>query len=132
MVFVLAIFVIQGTEDVWTPADFSRAFVANLRAPEKAFIPNRGQPCEQPSSMDMDRKHGRVFIGCRSGVMAVVDGDSGRIVTTQPIGEASMRPNSIPRGWSQRARRSRNLGRMPTISTGRHGGQRNGISTRWA
>ncbi len=43
-------------------------------------------PCEQPSSMDMDRAHQRVFIGCRSGVMTVVDGTTGRIVTTQPIG----------------------------------------------
>jgi len=43
-------------------------------------------PCEQPSSMDMDRAHQRVFVGCRSGVMAVVDGNSGRLVTTQPIG----------------------------------------------
>jgi DNA-binding beta-propeller fold protein YncE len=43
-------------------------------------------PCGQPSSMDMDRTHQRVFIGCRSGVMTVVDGTSGRIVTTQPIG----------------------------------------------
>lgn len=44
-------------------------------------------PCEQPSSMDMDRVNERVFIGCRSGVMAVVDGTTGRIVTTQPIGK---------------------------------------------
>jgi len=44
-------------------------------------------PCGQPSSMDMDRVHERVFIGCRSGVMAVVDGNSGRLVTTQPIGK---------------------------------------------
>ena len=44
-------------------------------------------PCEQPSSMDMDRVHQRVFVGCRSGVMAVVDSDSGKIVTTQPIGK---------------------------------------------
>src|SRR5579859_6360837 len=44
-------------------------------------------PCEQPSSMDMDRLHDRVFIGCRSGVMTVVDGNTGRIVTTQPIGK---------------------------------------------
>jgi DNA-binding beta-propeller fold protein YncE len=29
--------------------------------------------CQQPSSMDMDRKNERVFIGCRSGVMTVVD-----------------------------------------------------------
>lgn len=43
-------------------------------------------PCKQPSSMDIDPAHQRVFIGCRSGVMAVVDGATGRIVTTQPIG----------------------------------------------
>lgn len=43
-------------------------------------------PCEQPSSVDMDRAHQRVFVGCRSGVMAVVDANSGKIVMTQPIG----------------------------------------------
>ena len=43
-------------------------------------------PCEQPSSMDIDRAHQRVFVGCRSGVMAVVDSQTGKIVTTQPIG----------------------------------------------
>jgi DNA-binding beta-propeller fold protein YncE len=43
-------------------------------------------PCGQPSSMDMDRTHQRVYIGCRSGVMTVVDGTSGRIITMQPIG----------------------------------------------
>jgi hypothetical protein len=42
--------------------------------------------CQQPSSMDMDRKNERVFIGCRSGVMTVVDGSTGKIVDTQPIG----------------------------------------------
>lgn len=42
--------------------------------------------CEQPSSMDIDRKTERVFIGCRSGVMTVVDGNTGKIVAMQPIG----------------------------------------------
>ena len=42
--------------------------------------------CGQPSSMDIDRAHSRVFIGCRSGELAVVDGLSGKIVATQPIG----------------------------------------------
>jgi alpha-beta hydrolase superfamily lysophospholipase len=42
MVFAVPMFVIQGTEDVWTPADLSRAFVARLTAPEKAFIPIEG------------------------------------------------------------------------------------------
>jgi YVTN family beta-propeller protein len=44
-------------------------------------------PCEQPSSMEMDRKLRRIFVGCRNGLMAVVDADNGRVVTTQPIGK---------------------------------------------
>lgn len=43
-------------------------------------------PCEQPSSMDIDRKTRRLFIGCRNGLMAVLDATSGRVITTQPIG----------------------------------------------
>ena len=43
-------------------------------------------PCGQPSSMDMDRAHDRIFIGCRSGLMAVVDGETGKIVFSTPIG----------------------------------------------
>ena len=43
-------------------------------------------PCGLPSSMDMDRAHNRVFIGCRSGLFAVVDGASGKIIATLPIG----------------------------------------------
>jgi hypothetical protein len=51
--------------------------------------------CAQPSSMDMDIAHNRLFIGCRGGsasqppaptLFAVVDASSGKIVTTQPIG----------------------------------------------
>jgi DNA-binding beta-propeller fold protein YncE len=38
------------------------------------------------STMDMDHAHHRVFIGCRSGLLAVVDGASGKIVATRPIG----------------------------------------------
>jgi DNA-binding beta-propeller fold protein YncE len=52
-------------------------------------------PCGQPSSMDMDTAHNRVLIGCRGGgasespaptILAVVDGASGKVVATQPIG----------------------------------------------
>lgn len=52
-------------------------------------------PCAQPSSMDIDRTHNRVFIGCRGGgpsqppapaVLAVVDASNGKVVATQPIG----------------------------------------------
>jgi pimeloyl-ACP methyl ester carboxylesterase len=42
MAFALPVFIIQGAEDVWTPAELSRAFVERLTAPEKAFIPIDG------------------------------------------------------------------------------------------
>ncbi len=44
------------------------------------------EPCGGPSSMDMDRAHHRIFIGCRSGLMAVVNSDTGKIVASHPIG----------------------------------------------
>ena len=43
-------------------------------------------PCAQPSSMSMDRPHQRIFIGCRSGVMTVVNSVTGKVVDMQPIG----------------------------------------------
>lgn len=44
-------------------------------------------PCEQPSSMDMDRRHQRIFVGCRgAGLMAVVDAATGKLVYTHAIG----------------------------------------------
>jgi DNA-binding beta-propeller fold protein YncE len=56
---------------------------------------NLAPACVQPSSMDMDIAHNRVFIGCRGGgpsqppaptLLAVVNGATGKIVATQPIG----------------------------------------------
>lgn len=44
-------------------------------------------PCSSPSSMAMDRANRRLFLGCRSKVMAVVDADSGKVITTLPIGD---------------------------------------------
>jgi YVTN family beta-propeller protein len=44
-------------------------------------------PCERPSSMAIDRAQHRLFIGCRSKVMAVVDSDTGSVIVTLPIGE---------------------------------------------
>jgi hypothetical protein len=34
----------------------------------------------------MDRANRRLFIGCRSKVMAVMNADTGRVITTLPIG----------------------------------------------
>ena len=44
-------------------------------------------PCASPSSMAIDRANRRLFLGCRSKVMAVVDADSGKVITTVPIGD---------------------------------------------
>jgi DNA-binding beta-propeller fold protein YncE len=43
-------------------------------------------PCKQPVAMAIDRAHHRLFSGCRSGVMAVSDITTGKIVATLPIG----------------------------------------------
>jgi DNA-binding beta-propeller fold protein YncE len=44
-------------------------------------------PCQAPSSMDMDRTHSRIIIGCRgAGMMIVVDPSSGKIVASNQIG----------------------------------------------
>jgi pimeloyl-ACP methyl ester carboxylesterase len=41
-VFEVPMFIVQGTNDMWTPAELSRAFLAALTAPEKEFIPIEG------------------------------------------------------------------------------------------
>jgi DNA-binding beta-propeller fold protein YncE len=43
-------------------------------------------PCKNPVSMAIDTAHHRLFSGCRSGVMAISDYESGKLVTTVPIG----------------------------------------------
>jgi YVTN family beta-propeller protein len=44
-------------------------------------------PCASPSSIAMDRPNRRLFIGCRSKVMAVMNADTGKVITTLPIGD---------------------------------------------
>jgi YVTN family beta-propeller protein len=46
-------------------------------------------PCQNPSGMAMDRANRRLFIGCRNQMMAVVDADNGKVITTLPIGKGS-------------------------------------------
>jgi YVTN family beta-propeller protein len=56
--------------------------------PDKLEVKSRWPlaPCEEPSGLAMDRKHRRLFSGCDNKVMAVVDADSGKLVSTLPIG----------------------------------------------
>jgi DNA-binding beta-propeller fold protein YncE len=44
-------------------------------------------PCQSPSGLAMDTEHRRLFVGCRNKMMAVVDADTGKVITTVPIGQ---------------------------------------------
>lgn len=43
--------------------------------------------CEEPSGLAMDLKTRRLFAGCGNKVMAVVDADSGKMISKVPIGD---------------------------------------------
>jgi YVTN family beta-propeller protein len=43
-------------------------------------------PCEEPTGLAMDLDHRRLFAGCSNKLMAVVDAESGKVITTLPIG----------------------------------------------
>jgi len=43
-------------------------------------------PGEEPTGIAMDRKHHRLFVACANKLMAVVNADNGKLVTTFPIG----------------------------------------------
>src|SRR5205823_7394030 len=44
-------------------------------------------PCESPSGLAMDAKNRRLFVGCDNKMMAVVNADTGKVITTVPIGD---------------------------------------------
>lgn len=56
--------------------------------PDKLTVKSRWPlaPCEEPSGLAIDRKNRRLFAGCDNKVMAIVDADSGKVITTLPIG----------------------------------------------
>ncbi len=43
--------------------------------------------CQRPGTMAIDQKNGRLFIGCANRLMAILDANDGRMITTVPIGE---------------------------------------------
>lgn len=45
------------------------------------------KPCDEPSGLAMDLQSRRIFSGCGNKMMTVVDADSGKLVTTVPIGQ---------------------------------------------
>jgi len=44
-------------------------------------------PCKSPSGLAIDAKNERLFPGCHSGVMDFVDGNTGKVLGTVPIGQ---------------------------------------------
>jgi YVTN family beta-propeller protein len=44
-------------------------------------------PCATPTSLSLDEQNRRLFVGCRSKQLAVLNADTGKIVATAPIGE---------------------------------------------
>ncbi len=44
-------------------------------------------PCESPSGLSIDTKTRRLFSGCHNKLMAIVNADTGKVVSTVPIGE---------------------------------------------
>src|SRR3954468_12650168 len=44
-------------------------------------------PCESPSGLAMDKKNRRLFVGCDNKMMAVVNADTGKVITALPIGD---------------------------------------------
>ena len=43
--------------------------------------------CQRPGTMAIDQKNSRLFIGCGNRLMAILDSNDGRLITTVPIGE---------------------------------------------
>ena len=43
-------------------------------------------PCQEPSGLAIDVKNHRLFAGCDNKMMAVVNADTGKLITTLPIG----------------------------------------------
>jgi DNA-binding beta-propeller fold protein YncE len=57
----------------------------------KLTVENRWKiaPGEEPSGLAMDRKHRRLFSVCSNKLMVVVNADTGKVVTTLPIGQGT-------------------------------------------
>ena len=43
--------------------------------------------CKTPTGLAIDPSTSRLFIGCRSKVLAVMDANTGKVITTLPIGD---------------------------------------------
>ncbi len=46
-------------------------------------------PCKEPSGLAMDTKTRRLFVGCDEKIMAIVNADTGKVITTVPTGDGT-------------------------------------------
>jgi hypothetical protein len=43
-------------------------------------------PCQSPSGLAIDAKHNVLFAGCHNELMTIINGNTGKVITTVPIG----------------------------------------------
>ena len=62
--------------------------IAAIDTRKNAVVANWPLPgCDEPAGLAMDTKTRRLFVGCHNKVMVILNADSGKVVTTLPIGE---------------------------------------------
>lgn len=54
---------------------------------QKLTVDQKWKTCDKPASMAIDRANRRLFVGCRSKVMAVMNIENGQVIATVPIGD---------------------------------------------
>jgi YVTN family beta-propeller protein len=76
----------DGQGNVWVNVE-DRSEIVRIDAKRMAVAGRYPlTPCEEPTGLALDGKHGRLFVGCRNKMMAVVEAASGKVVTTLAIG----------------------------------------------
>jgi YVTN family beta-propeller protein len=76
----------DGKGTIWVNAE-DRSEVIRLDSRKRAVTARwKLAPCEAPTGLAFDAQHRRLFAGCDNETMAVIDADSGKVVTTVPIG----------------------------------------------
>ena len=69
-----------------------RNAVAKIDAKQRKVVGEwQTAPCEEPTGIAFDKANKRIFVGCRgkNPVLAVLDSDSGKVVTTLEIGRGT-------------------------------------------
>lgn len=78
--------VVDGAGHLWVNLEDKSEIVAVDTKALTAATPWPLAPCEEPTGLAIDRASARLFAGCGSKVMAVMDARSGRVIATLPIG----------------------------------------------